>query len=1323
MKKILTLFAMLLVTASTLLAQAPLSYQMVVRSKVAHGDFKPNDLVFSQQIQGELKIFEADKTQPSYIAPINDKTNMNGMLSLTIGNVSQVDVPSEVPSISNINWKGAKIVVLIPEYGIQDTMDIYPVPYALFTANRDDALTTEEIVKYLKKVDTSDFEQVITAFYGNPSQNPTLEKYVVDTVLNYIKANRTAVRNLLLSWLGQMNADDLDTVYNMVNNRPDLKEFINKYAVQFAKNHKSDAKEILLYYVSTTTKGDVKQVLEEVKGNHAFDTVATIIADTAVKYIKAHPQMVQDLATYYIENATTAQVNYVKNYLQQHNADVYDQVKGIVDTMIKHFLYSLGYINNAGCQEYDICSLLQDIQTLENSEFVSCPELGKLYHEKLPNTDSTYRKLWNKIFNNTFDVNLQVGKDSLIYVLHYPNTIYPDTILQANLQLPTTAGGDTIMIDTVHFNLNKGQIIEVHAVVRARCMDILYSDTVTFNFPLQCPSIDTAWNTDAVDGNTLLTNHGVKMSATVDFNYPEKIANYGFVVSSSNNLNNLDATMSNLPAGVDVVKVNELTTENKTNYKLNNTQYAPNENTYATNLDMKYCARKVWYRAFVGCRTYNETTQKYDTTYNFYKTIKIDSVRGPELTLTTNPTNAIFRPFDDSVSVTADGWFTIYSQNPSRRRLEEWIAVAGEYKAMLDTMYYWWGLDANNRIADGKKTIKAAPTQDTTLVGNVSVVMFGSTCTLTDSVKIKYTQPQCNDTVIVNTDTIRGPRIIVTPDNYTQKHQDTTCVGVKDTIVLSARSYMIDKDATEKELKDIKKNTQFYDGLVDTFSYKWMYKGTTDALGTADTLKVGVKRDTVVVCELNIKYKNGTQCTKYDSILVHYEFKCGDSLRTSENKYATIDINGYCWTKSNMRETIGYDKTNGNQVDLVHGNQTDSIYNTEPKYYWTSTILANRFTLEQLGYLYNHDAAEIVCPKGWHLPDTMEWQNMLRYVDTLNHQAKHTFVNLPGDTVMQTTLGSKIAVEQIWAYYENDNPVGFNAYPAGARQINSLVPQDGLYDSKDLGVFWSATKSPRDVTPKKYYNYYLYPATYEDLYVLRADANYILGFSVRCVKGPRQEEPAAFECGTSTVTDRDNNAYNTVKIGEQCWMKENLRTRSFADGSAIENGYDKALTVEQAYYYNVTNYGYHYNWTAVSSDKGLCPEGWNVPSENDFNQLITYLSNNNNCNGNLNNISKALAIDAAWKESGTECAIGNDVQSNNSSKFSAYPAGYICCGNSTTIQTDSGVAACFWSSTSHENDRAYRLYLRHDNANVNGSRNDNYTPKSEAFSVRCIKAN
>ncbi len=1295
MKKILTLFAMLLVTASTLMAQAPLSYQMVVRSQCqdkVDGKFVKNDLVYNTQVQGTLKIFQANASDPAYTWNFTKKTNMNGMLSL--------DVPatSDNGSLSSINWKGAKVVVEIDHYCLHDTMDVYPVPYALFTANRDDALTTEEIVKYLKKVDTSDFEQVITAFYGNPSQNPTLEKYVVDTVLNYIKANRTAVRNLLLSWLGQMNADDLDTVYNMVNNRPDLKEFINKYAVQFAKDHKSDAKEILLYYVSTTTKGDVKQVLEEVKGNHAFDTVATIIADTAVKYIKAHPQMVQDLATYYIENATTAQVNYVKNYFQQHNADVYDHVKGIVDDMIQHFLDSLGYINNADCQEYDICSLLQEIQTLENSEFVSCPELGNLQHEKLPNTDSTYRKLWNKIFNNTFDVNLEVGKDSLIYVLHYPNTIYPDTILQANLQLPTTAGGDTIMIDTVHFNLNKGQIIKVHAVVRARCMDILYSDTVTFNFPLRCPSIDSAWNTNAVAGDSLLKYNGVELAARVDFNYPEKIANYGFVVSSKDNLNNI-TSLNQLPEGVDVMYVNELATEkeNKQNFKLNA------QNTFAQNLDMKYCARKVWYRAFVGCKEAN-TNQGFDTSYNFSAVKKIDSVRGPELTLTTNPTNAIFRPFDDSVSVTADGWFTIYSQNPSRRRLEDWIAVAGDYKAMLDTMYYWWGLDANNRIADGKKTIKAAPTQDTTLVGNVSVVMFGSTCTLTDSVKIKYTQPQCNDTVIVNTDTIRGPRIIVTPDNYTQKHLDTTCVGVKDTIVLSARSYMIDKDATEKELKDIKKNTQFYDGLVDTFSYKWMYKGATDALGTADTLKVGVKRDTVVVCELNIKYKNGTQCTKYDSILVHYEFKCGDSLRTSENKYATIDINGYCWTKSNMRDV----KT------FTQGSQTGEINNGVPKYYLPSTML-QQFTPEQRGLLYNLDAAVLVCPQGWMLPDTNDWQNMLHYLDTLNNSPAHPFYMI-NDSTMQTTLGAKLAVPNVWPYYQGSSPVHFDAYPVGARQINSLVPQDGLYESKDLGTFWSATinSNRTGLTHDKYYNFYMYPRSYNDVYVLRGDANMVIGMSVRCVKRPASEVTPVTETCPSTVTDRNNNQieYATVKIGDQCWMKENLRTNpDFSLVPTTGDNLQPACTYPGGSSDNVTVYGLLYNYPAATSSD-LCPDGWRLPTQVEFETLM---ANVDLCGNTMNYVAKALADNGnVWNQANGSCLPGDTPSENNASLFSARPAGWWNNGYDGL-----GHGAAFWVTPTATDASNYRFYIENDHATINGQSVNNH----DCLSVRCIKAN
>jgi uncharacterized protein (TIGR02145 family) len=1127
MKKILTLFAMLLVTASTLLAQTPkLSYQMVVRDQ-------NNNLVVNTEVEGTFTV--TDTAHHYFQMSFNKvKTNHNGMLSLVV----ECPQTSDVCGLDAIKWNCATISVNIPAYNITTNEAVLPVPYALMAKNQDVDITTAQIVKYLKQVDTTDFEAIIAAMYSNPSQNPTLEKYLVDTVLNYIKAHKTAVRNMLLNWLSQMNASDIDTVYKIFNANTEVVNKVNTMAVDFIKNHPGDVKEVVLYYIENTSEDDVKAILDAVKDNPAFDTIADIIADTAIKYIKANPAKVQNVVEYYINQATTQQIDYLQTYARNKNLETYNYVDSILDDMIQHYLDSLHYINNADCQEADICSILNRIETLENSEFVTCPELGNIQKQSQSTQEDTIYYFKNVITNNTFDVNLDNGHDSLIYVLTYPNTLSkPDTILA---QLTTNAT-DTFMSATHTFNLSKGQIVKVYAVVRARCMDILYSDTVTLNFPLQCPKIDSAWNTDAVTGNALLSNNGVVLAATVNFNYPEKIANYGFLVSSEDNLNDIQS-LNQLPEGVDVMYVNELTTENNQNYKLNN------KNTFAQNLDMKYCARKVWYKAFVGCKEAN-TNQGFDTNYYFFRVKKIDSVRGPEITLTANPA-ALFRPFDDSVSVTAQGWFTINSQG-GRMTLEYWIENAGEYRNMLDTMYYWWGLDANNRIADGQKTIKTAPTQDTTLVGNVSVVMFGTTCTVTDSIKIKYVQTACNDTVIVNDDTIRGPRIEVTPDAYTQKHQDTTCLGVKDTIVLYAASYMIDTNGTHKALKDVKKNAEFYNALVDTFSYNWIYKGATNSLGTADTLKLGVNRDTVIVCELNIKYKDGTQCTKYDSILVHYEFTCKDSLRTKENVYATIDINGACWTKSNMRDTLNF----------THGEQVGDISNGVAKYYNPSTLIT--FSKEQLGLLYNHDGAKAVCPKGWHLPDTTEWQDMLHYVDTVDgHPApgQYAFKKVNNsDTLLRTTYIYKIGAANstggdIWPYCTGNSTIKFDAYPAGLRQVNTLVPQDGLYTSMPIGAFWTKTKSPRTDLQQdakdKYFSYYLYPETSEEVnkYVYRADVNMIIGMSVRCV----QNDVLAETCPELQAT-------------QLSWLPDSATSEHIVAVTNIDN-YDADLVTTDVYY-------------------------------------------------------------------------------------------------------------------------------------------------------------
>ena len=77
-----------------------------------------------------------------------------------------------------------------------------------------------------------------------------------------------------------------------------------------------------------------------------------------------------------------------------------------------------------------------------------------------------------------------------------------------------------------------------------------------------------------------------------------------------------------------------------------------------------------------------------------------------------------------------------------------------------------------------------------------------------------------------------------------------------------------------------------------------------------------------------------------------------------------------------------------------------------------------------------------------------------------------------------------------------------------------------------------------------------------------------------------------YECGTSTVKDYDGNVYNTVPIGNQCWMKENLRTTHYSNGASITLGTSYGVSTPARYYpnhdsANVGSYGYLYNWAAV----------------------------------------------------------------------------------------------------------------------------------------------
>ena len=202
---------------------------------------------------------------------------------------------------------------------------------------------------------------------------------------------------------------------------------------------------------------------------------------------------------------------------------------------------------------------------------------------------------------------------------------------------------------------------------------------------------------------------------------------------------------------------------------------------------------------------------------------------------------------------------------------------------------------------------------------------------------------------------------------------------------------------------------------------------------------------------------------------------------------------------------------------------------------------------------------------------------------------------------------------------------------------------------------------------------------------------------------------------TPTVVDYDGNFYNTVQIGDQCWMRENLRSARYADGSfmnnyAYPNG-DESL-VEQ--------YGYLYGWSTVmhsaeSSDaypsgvQGVCPDGWHVPSLTEWQMLFDYVSSQsgNICGDDPDNIAKALASQTGWFNDFTECSVGNNQSQNNTTGFNALPANSLAS------------AANFWT-TSKNTLGSYPMYIlmRYDNANVSNyydSYGGNY------MSVRCVR--
>jgi len=216
------------------------------------------------------------------------------------------------------------------------------------------------------------------------------------------------------------------------------------------------------------------------------------------------------------------------------------------------------------------------------------------------------------------------------------------------------------------------------------------------------------------------------------------------------------------------------------------------------------------------------------------------------------------------------------------------------------------------------------------------------------------------------------------------------------------------------------------------------------------------------------------------------------------------------------------------------------------------------------------------------------------------------------------------------------------------------------------------------------------------------------------------------EC--ETVTDIDGNVYEIIQLGDQCWLAENLKVTHYRNGDPIlyiVNDSEWINTIDGAhcvYDNNGTyfeNYGYLYNWFAVDDPRGLAPEGWHVPTDEEIMELEMYLGMSEedaNWDGwrGTNEGSKLAGRADLWLDGDLE----NDPEFGTSG-FDLLPGGYRDAYGSGYFDAIN-YWGYIWTSTEYygyDNDDAWVRALNKTRIQIN---RDNLR-KECGFSIRCIK--
>ena len=293
------------------------------------------------------------------------------------------------------------------------------------------------------------------------------------------------------------------------------------------------------------------------------------------------------------------------------------------------------------------------------------------------------------------------------------------------------------------------------------------------------------------------------------------------------------------------------------------------------------------------------------------------------------------------------------------------------------------------------------------------------------------------------------------------------------------------------------------------------------------------------------------------------------------------------------------------------------------------------------------------------------------------------------------------------------------------------VTSDGGSSVTARGVCWSTSQNPTTSNSKTTngtglgtYTSHITGLSPNTTYYVRAYATNSQGTAYgeqRTFKTQQEQDP-----GDGSFTDsRDGKVYNTVTIGEQVWMAENLAylpsvvgpaTGSDTDPYYYVYGFDGGTVAEAKATANYITYGVLYNWPAALT---ACPSGWHLPSNAEWTQLEEYLiANGYNYDGTTtgNKIAISLASATGWYYSTNTGAIGNTdyPEYRNKSGFSALPGGFRSINGAFYSRGDYGG---WWTSTQRDTYTAWFRLLHYSLGSVTRSNFD----KDYGYSVRCLR--